>query len=499
MARTIFIGDAVFGAAIGFLSGILAAGFGWNLLAIGMLGAIVVASTIFSKNASFFATIAAIILAAFFFGASYYHFFSARRAAETKLPTGKGMTFSAIITDEPDATAKYLLLEAQLEKPYAGAITIFAPLDPAAGSTGGFRYGDEVRITSPLEPAQTPGDTPAAFPKKLELISEHRGLWLREDLLDFKAAVLQKFNEALPSGDEAALLSGETLGGTDGMSVSLKNEMSASGTSYITAMYGYKIFVIAGFVEAVLANFVSRRVRFFAALGSVALFVVMAGGGASVVRGAIMGSLGLIAKNAGRISSMRNSLAFTAATMALWDPTIVAQAVFLLSFLSVIGMAYLAKPIENFFGWGNRSSSENGIASILDWREAIVIAAASLLPIIPTIVASFGDFSLSSFPSNALIALPLPAVTFFGFVLALAGFILPSFISRLATFFIAPFASIVLRYQLAVIKIFAAIVVPLPAWFDSPIVFTIYFAALIWFAWAYRAPTIKNKNHDTKK
>lgn len=497
MARTIFIGDAVFCAAIGFLAGALAAGFGWNIVA--MSGIIVVSwgitwlfIDVISKRFANITTrtitsFAIIFLAGLLFAALYYHVYLARRAAITKLPKGNVATFSAVVTDEPDVTAKYVLLAAQLEKPYAGAITIFAPLDSAGGPDGaGFHYGDEIKMTSLLAPAQTPGDTPAAFPKKIELVAEHRGFWLREKLLDFKAAILQKCNESLPSADEAALLGGEMLGGTDGMSVTLKNEMSASGTSYITAMYGYKIFVIVAFVEAMLAHFVSRRARFFTALGAVALFVVMAGGGASVVRGAIMGSFGLLARILGRIPNTRNALAFTAAVMAVWDPTIVAQPVFLLSFLSVIGMAYLAEPLENYFGWSvrdeSRDATQNRFAgSILDWREAVVIAIASLLPIIPVIIASFGDFSLSAFPSNALIALPLPAVTFLGFVLAFAASI-----SRWLGFFIAPFIGAVLQYQLAVIKIFAGIVVPLPAAFDSPLVFAIYYAGLIWFACAYQ-------------
>lgn len=475
MVGTIFIGDAVFCAAIGFLTGVLTAGFGWNIVAVGGMIFVAWIAGLFFQGKSlsrYSTTLAVIFLGIFFAGVLYYHAYLARQAATMKFPAGKAVMFSAIVTSEPSASAKYLLFDAQLEKPYMGTITIFAP------PGGDFNYGDEVRVAGPIEPPQTPGDLPAAFPKKIAVLAEHRGFWLREKLIDFKALILEKFNETLPSGDEAALLGGETLGGTDGMSLDLKNQMSASGTSYITAMYGYKMFVIAGFIEAALANFVFRRARLGIALSAVVLFVIMAGGGASVVRGAIMGALGLLARNTGRVFSTRNAMVFTAAAMALWDPAAVSQPVFLLSFLSVIGMAYLTRPIEKLLRWEGKSGDD---PNMLDWREAIVVAAASLLPIIPIIVASFGDFSLSSFPSNALIALPLSAVTFFGFILALTSFIAPWL-----AFFIAQFAHGILLYQLAVIKIFAVIVIPLPAIFNSPIVSTVYYVALVWFAYAYR-------------
>jgi hypothetical protein len=158
----------------------------------------------------------------------------------------------------------------------------------------------------------------------------------------------------------------------------------------------------------------------------------------------------------------------------------------------VIGIVYLVRPIEKMFGWGSgraESAGDNGAgtagsaASILDWREAIVVAIASLLPIIPVIAVAFGDFSLSAFPSNALIALPLSAVTLFGFILAIIGF-LPG--AKWLTFFVAKFASVILLYQIAVIKIFTVIVMPLPAVLESPLMIATYYAALVWVMYAYR-------------
>src|ERR1700722_18592054 len=143
--------------------------------------------------------------------------------------------------------------------------------------------------------------------------------WVQGYTQDFKSAILGKFNEVLPA-DQAALLGGEMLGGTDGMSSELKNAMSASGTSYVTSMYGYKIFIIVATIEALFASWIPRRARFFLTLVAVGLFIAMAGASPSAIRGAIMGGLGLIAKQTGRIFNAGHALIFTAGIMVIFDP-----------------------------------------------------------------------------------------------------------------------------------------------------------------------------------
>ena len=65
-----------------------------------------------------------------------------------------------------------------------------------------------------------------------------------------------------------------------------------------------------------------------------------------------MACLVMLAKETGSIFSKRNALALTAAGMAVFDPTVVAQAGFFFSFASVAGMALLTEPIRNFLRLG---------------------------------------------------------------------------------------------------------------------------------------------------
>jgi ComEC/Rec2-related protein len=472
MAGRIFVGEAVFCLALGFLSGVLAAGLGWHLGRIclaGGLGALVFIAMARSMTFRVRIGFAALFLLALCLGSFYYFWYSHRQAAAIYLPIGRSASFFAVITSEPRASTKYLLADANVEKPFSGTITIF--LSPYSK----LRYGDEVVITGKLEAPKTPGDTPAVFPssKKIRLVAEHRGFWPQEDLMNFKAAVLRKFQQFLPA-DSAALLGGEVLGGMDGMSTALKNEMSVSGTSYVVSMYGFKIAMLIFILEAMLAEWIPRRARFLLLVVVTWLFVLMAGGNISAVRAAIMATLALVAKLSGRAFDGRHALVLTAAAMAIWDPTVVAQASFELSFLSLAGIFYLVDPLKHLFRW-----RESGVG-FLAWREAVVIAVATLLPIVPIIAVSFGDFSLTAFPSNILISFGVLPAMIFGAVLAVLGFTLPPLASL-----VARVGQIILWYQLFVIKLFAAFVIPLPFSFAAPLIFVLYFAALAAFAYFY--------------
>jgi ComEC/Rec2-related protein len=328
-----------------------------------------------------------------------------------------------------------------------------------------------------VRPAESVGKDPAIFPQKLSLVASNRGFFLRAWMIDFKDAIFQKFNDVLPA-DEAALLGGMTLGGTAGMSAALKDQMSLSGTSYLSAMYGYKISILIFGSMGLLAGFIARRKRFFLTLALLALFVAMTGAEASAIRAAIMGCVALSARELGRMPNMRNALALTAALMALADPTSVAQAGFLLSFLSLIGIVYLGPALENCFGWETDHGGRG--PGIFGWKAAVVMSLASLFPIVPVLMATFGQFSAMAFVSNALVFPAILPTMLSGCAVAAAGFV-----SRPLAFIVARFVEIPIWYALGVIRLFSVIVVPLPQVFTSAWAFVVYYVVLLLFVYHY--------------
>ncbi len=460
-------GDVAFFVAIGFVTGIFAASFEWPIFVIaGVFVVVGLLAFVVSRDKKFFFT-GLFSLAAVFLGASYFYFFTNVRSAAVRLPSAKGDAFTASVLEQPAASGNYLSFPVNLQSPFSGRVIVFAPV------TSDIRYGDILRITGSVEPPQNARELPVAFPKQTSIISRGNGFWLKEKLLDFKSAINREFGEFL-SHDEAILLGGMTLGGTSGMSTALKNEMATSETLYVTSMYGYKIAVIIAFIETMLASFVPRRVRFCLTILVAACFVIMSGGNSSAVRGGTLACALILAKDTGSIFSRRNTLVFTAAGMVILDPTIVAQAGFLFSFLSVAGMAFLAEPIRKFLRLGEGRG-------FLGWKEAIMLSASSLIPIIPLISAIYGSFSLTAIFANILVAPTIPLGMAAGVVLACTGFIFPY-----AAFFVARATSAILYYALSIIHLFAAHAIPLPLSFSSAMPFVLYYAAIGLFAYAYR-------------
>jgi competence protein ComEC len=250
--------------------------------------------------------------------------------------------------------------------------------------------------------------------------------------------------------------------------------MATSGTLYITSMYGYKIVLLIFAVEAALAEYVPRRIRFCISAGMAILFVLMSGASVSAIRGGIMACLLLLAKETGNVFSRRNALAFAAFAIALADPTQVAQAGFLFSFASAVGMVILVEPLRKFLRLGVGKG-------MFGWKSAVILSVSSLLPVIPLVCVFFGSFSLTAIFANILVSPVIPLGMALGFTLASAGFI-----SRFISFLIGPAAGVVLGYVLWIIHFFAAHTVPLPFRFTDPMPFVLYYVALISFAYAHR-------------
>jgi competence protein ComEC len=240
-------------------------------------------------------------------------------------------------------------------------------------------------------------------------------------------------------------------------------------------MYGYKIIIITFALAAALKDRVPRRALLWITLGVIALFVFVSGGTISAIRAAIMGSLAVVARGTGRVFSARNAITFAAAGMAIANATVLTDAAFQLSFLSFLGIYYLGPPIEHYFHWMDEGA--------LQWRSHTMLSLSTNLAILPIVMNTFGDFSLTSFVSNILIMIPWLMVIIFGAMLVIF-----SYIALPLAFCVAQITSVLLQYELFVIHFFAVVTVPMPAVFGSAFAIALYYGILLLFAHYYAAP-----------
>ncbi len=465
--------DFAFAAALAFLGGIFVAGAGWNakicvlVFSIGSIAVIILKRQIWRE--SIIGTV--IFLLAIF----YFNLFFQWRNHAINLPYDTKTTLSAVVIDEPTPTAKTLMLQANAEPPYAGMLTIFAPQDSNA------RYGDVVRVLGKINPPAAMYESPTIFANNVSVVGHHRGFFLREWLIEVKAAILSHYQELLPA-DEAALLGGIAFGSRVNFDQATKNAMALSGTTHLVAISGYNITIVIFAVGSVFGALFPRRTTSLLSIVFLILFILMVGFAASGVRAAIMGFIALVAREIGEIFNMRNAVSFAATAMALQNPAILTHDMsFILSFASLLGIVYLGPPIKKLL-----KQTEPGI---LDWKENAITTLSAQLAVMPVLIRVFGRFSVVGIIANILVLGTVPLTMFLGAVLAFLGFI-----SQHLAFFAGQIVGFILWYQLFIIRLFASLAVSLPFSFSSDAVTALYYLILTIFALLYA----RDHGHDQK-
>jgi len=460
--------DLIFGGAVSFLLGVFLAGFGlvWYFAAVFFLLLLFIFYLLLNIKPS--AKHAVLFLFIFAFGIFYFHLYFNFKAAGEHLDFNRPVAFSGIVTTEPQFTDNSEQFTVRIEQPLSGDVKIVTQRVPE------YHYGDRLHMQGEIAPAATLTDIPTSVFPSITYINSGNGFWIKEKLIAWKSAMIEGYRKTLPY-DASALMQGIMFGTQSDFSKDFKLQMRASGTTHIVALSGYNISILVVAVALVLGSWFSRRVMFIATTAIIALFVLMVGATASVVRAAIMGFLALFAREAGRLPSPRNAIALTAAFMALLNPGVLANDIgFELSFLSLLGITYILPLIENGFPKLTKES-------LLGWRENIATTLSAQSAVFPVAIHYFGQFSFSSVFANALILGIMPFTMLIGFILAAANLIFLPLGALLAYAVQIP-----LEYMLFVIRFFANARIPLDIQTDSVAFIVIYYAillcVLLWFS-----------------
>jgi len=460
-----YVSDAVFGGALAFLFGVLAASLGWSAVIYLPVAAIAGFGYLFLSRRPELKKFFLLFLILIFSGAFYYNFYLNLKAKLQSMEFNRKISFSGVIVDEPTILEKYSMFTIKLRAPFSGKIRVFT--DPS----GRFQYGDLLQVEGEIMPADLPNEMPAVFSPKIVISARHQGFWLKEKLLDVKTRLIGSF-AGLFSADEAALLGGITFGSRSNFGGEFKKQMALSGTTHLVALSGYNISILVLAVAQAFGRFLSRRKTFYLTTVIILLFVLMVGAEASVVRAAVMGFLALLAKEIGRVYSMRNSITLTALGMVLISPTILVNSPgFQLSFVSLLGIVYLGPALKNMFKFKD--------AGFADWRENAVTTISAQLAVMPILIQNFGQYSLMAIFANILILAFIPLTMALGFLLSALGLL-----SFYIGFFVAQLVKVLLLYEISVIKLFAKIPFSLPLG-NSAVVMIIYYAIVFFVVYNF--------------
>lgn len=379
-------------------------------------------------------------LLALFLGVSLA-FISVARTTHAKSPatidwyaTGSGVVVTGMIADAPDRRAestKYTV-EARSLQSGTGSIPVRGQILITDRTRKPFRYGDIVTVRGNLEKPGVIedfhydqylsrfGTYAVIYRASLSGDGTNAGWMILRWLYALKIGVENRITELYPE-PHASLLIGLLTGSRGSLPADLSEQFKITGLTHLIAISGFNITMVIT-VLSMLLFWMPLRWRFVPSVLLITLFTLFTGASASVVRAAIMGLLGLLATQLGRLQTTRLTLLWTVFFMVMWNPKqLWFDAGFQLSFLAFIGISevvpLLEKPVKIF-------PEKFGIRSTLHQTLAAQVAT------VPWMLRMFGRLSLIA-PVANLFAPPLvPWAMLFG-TLSLGASLLSPLLGRI--------------------------------------------------------------------
>ncbi|HUP28306.1 MAG TPA: ComEC/Rec2 family competence protein [Chloroflexia bacterium] len=271
-----------------------------------------------------------------------------------------------------------------------------------------------------------------------------------EELSIFNMPVRQRVSlairQALPE-PQAALTVGVVTGDRSSIPTGVQDAFQRSGTTHILAISGQNISLLVGFAWMLYGR-KGRGMRMplwlvGGLLLSLVSYTLFTGATPSVVRAAVMGAVLLLAPIAGRRYDATSAITVSAALMALFDPRVVADGGFQLSFLATVGITYLAPNLHTLL-----TSVRMPAALSLPLATSLAAQAATL-PLAALLTGRVSLVSVGATLTADFVLLPLMIT---GIITGIAGTLwLP--LGQLAGLAVWPFAS----WMLYAVQLWAAL------------------------------------------
>lgn len=380
---------------------------------------------------------------------------------------GERIELWGVVVTEPDAREEYtnLVLEAYALSRGTARYRLDTPVRVLVRVTPYpiFRYGDEITASGEIA---IPKNIPRAeggrmfnyraflakdnifyqmFFPSVELLAHGQGNIVYEKLFALKESFVRAVVQRIPE-PEASLGNGILLGAKQSLGPELLRRFREAGVAHIVVLSGYNIAIIAGGV-AYATRFLPFAARIAVSALAVVLFSIMVGGGATVIRAAIMILVVIGARAVGREASAVRALALAGGIMVAQNPLILLHDIsFQLSFMATLALVVLAPILERYFLFIRHTIA----------REIVVATVAAQIFVLPLILYYMGNISLVGVIANLLIVPVIPvamlavsmvaflgSVPIVGSILSFSAYAILAYIISIASLFSQlPFATL---------------------------------------------------------
>jgi len=348
----------------------------------------------------------------------------------------RAVQLTGVVADYPDVRDAYTGLRLRVQQ-----ITVDGEPQPAQGLVlvyadrlTAWAYGDVVEAFGRLE---TPPEFPdfsyrdylarqgvhSQMPRAgIKRLASGHGNPVLQRVYAYRSRAQAVLRSLVPE-PEASLLSGILLGIETGIPADLRQAYNATGTAHIIAISGFKIAIIAGLFGRLFTRWFGARRGTLAAVLGIAVYTVLVGAGASVVRAAVMAGLALTAQRLGRQGDALAGLGAAGIGMTLVNPYTLWDVGFQLSFGATLGLVLYADPLKAAFvrAIGRWVTSERAAQIAGPLGEYALFTLAAQVTTLPLTAAYFHRLSLVALVANPVVLPAQPAVMVLGGLATLAG------------------------------------------------------------------------------
>lgn len=227
--------------------------------------------------------------------------------------------------------------------------------------------------------------------------------------------ITQVLHRTITSQNELGIAEALLIGYKEDLDKDLVQAYSNTGVVHIIAISGLHLGLIYGLLLWLCQRLPvvkrSKGLQLVLILGCLWLFSLLTGASASVLRSAVMFTFIVSGKLANKKASMYNALAASALLLLVYDPFLLWDVGFQLSYLAVLGIVAFQQPITNWF-----PIRQPWLRKL--WQINAVSLSAQLLTF-PVCIYYFHQFPVLFLFAN-LIAVPLSSAILFAEIVLVA-------------------------------------------------------------------------------
>tara|TARA_R110002050_G_scaffold102774_1_gene211580 strand:+ start:15267 stop:17327 length:2061 start_codon:yes stop_codon:yes gene_type:complete len=178
-----------------------------------------------------------------------------------------------------------------------------------------------------------------------KIIGFHPLWYVKEKAITWRNYLLARYQKYGIEGAELAILSALSLGKKESLTPDLKSAYSSAGAMHVLAVSGLHVGIIffvlqfiLGWMDKIKNGKVLKAIVMIIAIW---LYAFLTGLSPSVIRAATMFTFMIVALSFQRTSNIYNTLALSAFAILLYEPFMLLEVGFQLSYLAVIGIIFL--------------------------------------------------------------------------------------------------------------------------------------------------------------